>query len=327
MPHRPACRRRRIARSGAAGDPRARSGGVDRSPRAGRRHPVHRPARRRALARLDLRRLRLLPGRPREPLRRAGVHRLHAPGRLRQPPGRARRFLHRAGRRRPGRRRAPAVCGADRLARPRPRRRRERVGYLRFRRGRPPDDPDRPSPGASGAGVHPAGRPCCAGFRPCARRRLGWRLRCRDARAAGRGGHLRAGRRARDACLARGTQGRACGMRRYPHVGHPGDAVSLAVGGAGTGIGGQPDPGRRACVLCRGPPGQCAGGHAALPAGGRQRGARRPAPGTPAGGGGTGAVAGAFPVCGARSATARVPAQRPTSASTLARALASSSWR
>ena len=46
--------------------------------------PVRRPARRHALARPHLRRLPLLPRRPGEPVRRAGLHRLHARRRLRR---------------------------------------------------------------------------------------------------------------------------------------------------------------------------------------------------------------------------------------------------
>ena len=116
LPHRSACRRRRVAEPQAAD----RAGARDRRQgRGGRRRRDARywRAGRRALARPHLRPLPLLRQRPRESVRRAAVQRLHARRRLRQP-CRRRRRLRLSARQfaRPRRRRAAALRRADRLA-------------------------------------------------------------------------------------------------------------------------------------------------------------------------------------------------------------------
>ena len=80
-----------------------------------------------------------------------------------------------------------------------------------------------------------------AGLCPHARRRLGRRLRRDAARAARRRDHFRAGRRARSGGAQGRAQGRTRGLRRHPHVGHPELSLSAALGGAPDRLGRQPD--------------------------------------------------------------------------------------
>ena len=82
LPHGSARGGRRAAGPAVSGHARTRGDRHRRGDRRGRRPAPGRPPRRRRLAGLDLRPLRVLPDRTREPLRCGGVHRLYARRRL-----------------------------------------------------------------------------------------------------------------------------------------------------------------------------------------------------------------------------------------------------
>ncbi len=118
-----------------------------------------------------------IAARRREPVRRPGVHRLHARRRLRHPRGGRCALLLFAGRPGAGRRlgRAAAVRRADRLARAAGRGRRAGARAVRLRRRGAPDRAGGAPAGAHGVRVHATRRRCGAGARARARRRLGRR--------------------------------------------------------------------------------------------------------------------------------------------------------
>ena len=190
--------------------------------------PDRRPGRR-AVARLDLRRLRLLPKRPREPLRPRPLHRL--PDRWR---------LCRADRRRPALllrdstpsygdvEAAPLLCAGL-------------IGHRTFRMA---GEGERIGIYGFGAAAHivaqvaryqgrrvfaftAPGRHGGAGFRARPRRGLGRRLGRGAARAARRRADLRPVGALVPAALAATRQGRHRGLRRHPHERHPGLPLSL----------------------------------------------------------------------------------------------------
>ena len=166
-------------------------------------------ARRRPVARLDVRPLSLLPLGPREPLRHGALHRLHDRRRLRRGGGGRRALLlpDPGGLPRPtgG---AASLCRVDRLSGAAVHGRRGAGRPLRLRRGRAHRLPGRPRGGAAGLRLHAGGRRGDAGVRPLARRRMGGRLRRAAAGGVGRGDHLRSRRRARPHRARRRRQGR-----------------------------------------------------------------------------------------------------------------------
>ena len=147
----------------------------------------HRRARRGAVARLDLRRLRLLPVRTRESVRASAVHRLHARRRLCGIRGRrsalllfrTRRISDVAGG-------AAALRRADRLSRARMAGRCARGSASTASARRRTSWPRSPLSGTARVRVHPAGRHGGASVRASTRRRMGGRLGRDAARAAGR---------------------------------------------------------------------------------------------------------------------------------------------
>ena len=211
-----------------------RVAGGRRAVRAGR-------ARGRALARLDRRRLPLLPLGPREPLRPRALHRLRHRRRLRRARGGRRALLLPAPgrlRRRPGR--AAPVRRPDRLPDAAAGRRRRAARHLRLRRGRAHHRPGGAPPGAARVRLHARGRRGGAAVRARAGRRVGGRLARAAARGARRRAHLRAGRRARAGRAAGRGEGRHGRLRRHPHERHPGVPLRAAVGRAGAPLGRQP---------------------------------------------------------------------------------------
>ena len=149
LPHRPAPARRGDRGHQAAGRARPSDRRADR----------RRPPRRRALARLDRRRVPLLPERPREPVRRRALHRPRHRRRLRRADRRRRALLPPAPRR-PDRRAggAAAVRRPDRLPGAADGRRRAAARPVRVRLGRAHDLPGRPSTRDASVRVHAAGR-------------------------------------------------------------------------------------------------------------------------------------------------------------------------
>ncbi len=150
-----------------------------------RRRGRGRPASRRALARLDLRRVPLLHERPREPLRPRPLHRLRPRRRLRRVGGRRRALLlPDPGRlpRPPGG--AAALRGPDRLPRAPHGRRRRAPRSLRLRRLRPHRRAGRTARGASCLRLHARGRRGGPALRARAGRRVGRRRPRAGARAS-----------------------------------------------------------------------------------------------------------------------------------------------
>ena len=204
VPHRPAPARRRGGDRAPAAHPRPPDRGHGRATR------WRRAARRRAVAGLDVRRMRVLPLGPREPVPARALHRprhRRRDGRVRR---RRRALLLPDPRRLPGRAGgAAAVRRADRLP---------RAAHVRRRRGasgctgsaRPPtSSPGRAAAGPASVRVHPRGRR--------ARRRRSRASSARSGpgdseqpppRAARRGDHLRARRLAGAARAARARAGR-----------------------------------------------------------------------------------------------------------------------
>ena len=158
----------------------------------------------RALAGLGLRRVRLLPLGPGEPVPAGAVHRLPPRRRLRRVRRGRRALLPAPARRPPGRPdRAAAVRRPDRLPDPVVRRRRRAARHLRLRGRGPHRLPGRAARGPAGVRLHPRGRHRRAELRPGPGRGVGGRLRRRSAggarrraglRARGRGGARRAAR-------------------------------------------------------------------------------------------------------------------------------------
>ena len=133
-----------------------------------------RPARRRPVARMDLRRVRVLPQRPREPLPPGALHRpRHRRGLRRVRRGRRAVLLPDPGRLpgRPGR--PAAVRGPHRLPLPADVRRRAAPRALRLRRGRAHPRPGRARAGPRGLRVHARRRRRRTGVRARARRDVG----------------------------------------------------------------------------------------------------------------------------------------------------------
>ena len=141
--------------------------GKERSRRRPRRRPV---------ARLDVRRVPLLPERAREPLRPRALHRLPPRRRLRGAPRRGRALLLSApgGLRRPAGGAAP-LRRADRLPRAPARRRRRAARALRLRRERAHRRAGRTPPGPARLRLHARRRRGGAGLRAGARRGVGGR--------------------------------------------------------------------------------------------------------------------------------------------------------
>ena len=156
-----------------------------------------RETRRRALARLDGRRLPLLPRRAREPLRPRAVHRLRPDGGYAEYAVADERFCFPLPDAYPDSTRAAPLRRPDRLPIAAVRRRRRAARSLRLRRGGAHHRAGRAPPGAARVRVHTAGRRGRPGVRARARRGVGRRIRRSAARGARRGDHLRAGRRAR----------------------------------------------------------------------------------------------------------------------------------
>ena len=156
-------------------DQNRRHGGARRR---GRRPVRARRPGRSSLARLDLRRVSVLPLRPREPLRAGTLHRLRSRRRLRGA-RRGRRALllpDSSGLRRRPRGAAP-LRRPDRLSLSHGRRRRGPPRPLRLRRLGPHRGPGRAAPGPQGLRLD-ASRGCRRpGVRPPARRGVGRRLR------------------------------------------------------------------------------------------------------------------------------------------------------
>ena len=218
MPHRPARGGRRTDRAEAAADPRPRDRRHGR--RARRRRGPFRPwrSRRRALARLHLRRLRILPRRPREPVRAGAFHRLPDRWRLRRIHRRRPALLLRhAGRlqRRAGR--AAAVRRPDRLPRAAHGGRWRAARALRLRRRRAYHCAGGALAGTPRVRLHQPGRHRRAGVRARTRRGVGRRLRPAAARIARCRHHLCPGRPAGAGRVARGGARRHRGLRRHPH--------------------------------------------------------------------------------------------------------------
>ena len=177
------------------------------------------------VARLDRRRVPLLPLGPREPLRAGPLHRLSARRRLRGAGGRRRALLlpdPRGLSGPPGG--AAALRRADRLPVAAAVRRRGADRLLRLRRLRPHRLPGGRPPGPARVRPHPAGRRRDAALRARARRRLGGRhggrlrglgaRRGGPARAARRGDHLRPGGELVPVALRAVAPGRDGGLRR-----------------------------------------------------------------------------------------------------------------
>ena len=202
---------------------------------------------RRALARLDLRRVPLLPERAREPLRPRSLHRLRRRRRLRRAGGRRRALLlpdpGRLPRRAGG---AAALRGADRLPGAAAGRRRRADRLLRLRSLRPHPLSGRRPPGAARLRLHPGGRRGDAGLRPRARRRVGRLLRGPAARGARRRDRLRPGRRPDARRAPRQRQGGTDHQRRHPHERHPRLSLRDPLGRADARLGRQPDAARTA---------------------------------------------------------------------------------
>ena len=253
LPHRPARRRRRAHRAEAAA--RARATRSSRAwSRAGERFATGR-ARRRPLARLDLRRVPLLPLGPREPLRPRPLHGLRHRRRLRRVRGRRRALLLPDARTATSDlQAAPLLC----------------AGLIGYRTLRLAGDAERLGIYGFGAAAHivaPGRRATRAGGCSPSRapddeaaqafaRELGAEWAGDSLGAAARGArrraHLRPGR-ARSSRRRCGRSPRAAGrLRRHPHERHPGVSLRAAVGRAGAALGRQPDPRatpRSSCAL------------------------------------------------------------------------------
>ena len=239
LPHRPARRRRRAARCRAlpivpgheiVGGVEALGAGVDALAR--------RRARRRALARLHLRPLRLCT-RGRENLcdDAAASPATHCDGGFAEPRGRRRALLPAAAGLATTTPRPRRCCArADRLARAAGRpATRAAARPVRLRRGGAHDRAGRAVAGPAGLRVHAAGRHRRAGVRPRARRGMGRRLRRAAARGAGRGDHLRAGRRAgARGAAARCARAARVVCARHPHERHPVLSVLGCCGRSGS---------------------------------------------------------------------------------------------
>ena len=249
LPHRSACRRRRAAAPEAAArpGPRDRRHVVETGEGADRVR-ARRPGRR-AVARLDLRRLRAIAAAGRENLcDRARFTGYQIDG------GYAELTVADAAlllcRFRPASatsQAAPLLCAGL-------------IGYralrmagdggaarhLRLRRRRAHRRPGRAPSGPAGLRLHAARRCRGAGLRARARRGLGRRLatRRRPNRSTRRSSSRRSARwcRRRCAAVAQGRHGR---LRRHPHERHPDLSLRAPLGGARRPLGRQPDPPRR----------------------------------------------------------------------------------
>ena len=147
--------------------------------------------------------------RPRESVRRAGLHRLHAGRRLCRVRRRRRRLLlpaPRPLRRRRGR--SAAVRRPDRLSHLAHGRRRPPPRHLGLRRRRPHRGPGRPARGPRALRLHPPRRHGSPGLRPHDGCRLGRRRRHGPADRARRRPDLRPGRQPRPHGTRRCPQGR-----------------------------------------------------------------------------------------------------------------------
>lgn len=287
VPHRPARDRRRTAAGQVRSDTRPRDRRHGGGARRARRALPRRRARRRAVAGLDLWRLRLLPQRPREPVRAGALHRLPARRRLRRIRRRRPALLLRPARavrrRRSG---TAAVRRPDRLPRAAPRPRRATARPVRLRRSRAHRRASGAPPGPRGVRVHAPRRCRGAGLRARTGRRVGGRLRHHAARTAGCGDPVRTGRRAGAGRAGGDRQGRHRGLHRHPHERHSGVRLPPAVGRARAPLGRQPHAPRRRGIPRAGARG--AGAHARrnLCAGRGQRSAGAPARRRAAGRGG-----------------------------------------
>ena len=136
LPHRPSCGRWGTAKHHLSDRSRPRGGRSHRCLGSRRKRRASRCARRRSLARLNLRALSILPGGQGKSLRQSRFHRIHAGRRLCHPPGSGRALLLSTRRARRGcRTGAPAVRRPDRLALACDGRSRPQARHLRLRRG------------------------------------------------------------------------------------------------------------------------------------------------------------------------------------------------
>ena len=223
LPHRPAHRRRRARGPAPAARPRP----PDRRhrPRGGRRGGRRaRRAGRRPVARLDVRRVPVLPQRPREPLRPRALHRPRRRRRLRRRgPSPTRASASRCPRATTTSQAAPLLCAgligyrALRMTGDA-----ERLGPLRLRRRRAHRLPGRASTraGACSPSPAPATRAAQAFARSARREWAGDAIGPR-ARGARRGDHLRPRRRAGPGGAAGAAPGGVVVCARDPHERHP----------------------------------------------------------------------------------------------------------
>ena len=130
-----------------------------------------------SVARLDLRRMQILPDESRESVRTRALHRLHDRWRLRGIHRGRRAFLFsHSGRLRRCRGRAVVMRGVDRLPLSAQSRRRAAARDLWFWRRRAHHRASRAAPGSRSFRIYQSGRHRSAGFRAAARRAMGRRL-------------------------------------------------------------------------------------------------------------------------------------------------------
>ena len=210
-----------LARSEIAARARARDHRHDRR-KGGRGRPFRgrRPGRR-AVARLDLRGLRILPQRPREFVRPRAFTGYQIDGGYAELTVADQRYCFaidpRLRRRRGG---AADVRRADRLPHAAHGRRCAAGRDLRLRRRRPHRRAGHPPPRPPAVRVHPPGRPRRRRISPARSARNGPGARPAAARAARRRADLRAGRRAGAGGARRHKEGRHRRQRRHPYERH-----------------------------------------------------------------------------------------------------------
>ena len=239
LPHRPACRRWRVAAPAGSHHSRAPDRRPHRCVGGWCRRAADGRARRHPLVGPYLRPLRVLQDAAREPVRQPALHRRHTRWRLRHlDSGRCtlRVSTRRCRQRRVAR--AAALRRSDRLARAGHRRRGQAPGPLRLWRGRAHPGPGRRMAGPCGLRLDQARRSGDPGVRTQPWGDMGRRLRRDAPGAAGRSDHFRDVGRAGTARIEGGAQRQPGGLRSHPHERSPepaGRPMSGAISGGNDG--------------------------------------------------------------------------------------------